>query len=408
MTSRQFSNVVIIGGGHAAGQMAASLRQLGFSEEILIVGEEEHLPYQRPPLSKQYLKDEYGLDRVYLRQRQFYVDKNVRCISGRRAVEIDSDKRFVVLDDGSEVGWDTLVLATGSSNRNLEIEGANSTRTFSLRSIGDCDALKDQLANANQIAIIGGGYIGLEVAASCRSLGLEVVVIELLDRVLARVAVPEISSYFSELHESNDVHLATSSVVASIESGSNGTTSRLVLADGQELQADTVLVGVGVLPNTELAQQVGLACDNGILVDEYCRTDHDRIFAIGDCTSQHSQLLGRRMRLESVPNAMEQARCAAATIAGTPTPNRSIPWFWSDQYDVKFQMAGFPTEGELMVVRGEMGAKTFMNFHLANGQLVGASAVNSPGEFLVARRLIGKRIESSRLSDPDVDLRSLV
>lgn len=406
--SRQFSNVVIVGGGHAAGQMAASLRQLGFSGEVLIVGEEEHLPYQRPPLSKQYLKDQYGLDRVYLRQQQFYADKDVRCILGKRVVQIDSDKSAVVLHDGTEVEWDTLVLATGSSNCNLEIDGANSTRMFSLRSIGDCDALKEQLSHSDRIAIVGGGYIGLEVAASCRSLGLEVSVIELLDRVLARVAVPEISSYFNELHESNGVHLATSTVVQSIEPGSNGTASRLVLADGQESRADTVLVGVGVVPNVELAQQVGLACDNGILVDEYCRTDHDRIFAIGDCTSQHSQLLGRRMRLESVPNAMEQARCAAATIAGTPTPNHSVPWFWSDQYDVKFQMAGFPAEGETMVVRGEMGAKTFMNFHLANGQLVGASAVNSPGEFLATRRLIGKSIESSKLSDPDFDLRSLV
>lgn len=405
---RQFSNVVVVGGGHAAGQLAASLRQLGFAEGVLIVGDEEHPLYQRPPLSKQYLKDECGLDRVYLRQQQFYASKDIHCISGKRVVEVDANTRFVVLDDGTEIGWDTLVFATGSSNRALDIPGTDIPGVHSLRSIADCDGLKAQFAQGGQTLIVGGGYIGLEVASSCRSLDIEATVIELLDRVLARVAIPEISDYFQDLHESNGVNIATSSIVRSIERDSNKIALSLTLANGQKLQAETVLIGVGIVPNVEVAQESGLSCSDGILVDEYCRTDHDRIFAIGDCTSQKSQLLGRRIRLESVPNAMEQARCAAATIAGTPTPNHSIPWFWSDQYDVKFQMAGFPTEGEAMVVRGEFGGKTFMNFHLANGQLVGASAVNSPGEFLVARRLIGKTLDSKKLSDPDTELKSLV
>ncbi|MCY4144667.1 MAG: FAD-dependent oxidoreductase [Gammaproteobacteria bacterium] len=405
---RRFSNVVIVGGGHAAGQLAASLRQLGFAGGVLIVGEEDHPPYQRPPLSKQYLKDECGLDRVYLRQQQFYAAKEVQCISGKRVVQVDASMRFVVLDDGTEIGWDTLVFATGSSNRALDIPGTDLPGVHSLRSISDCDGLKEQLDHGGRTLIVGGGYIGLEVASSCRSLGLEATVVELLDRVLARVAVPEISSYFQNLHDSNGVHIATSSVVKSIERDLNENALRVELANGQRLHAETVLIGVGIVPNVELAQESGLRCSDGILVDEYCRTDHDRIFAIGDCTSQQSQLLGRRIRLESVPNAMEQARCAAATIAGTPTPNHSIPWFWSDQYDVKFQMAGFPTEGEAMVVRGEFGGKTFMNFHLANGQLVGASAVNSPGEFLVARRLIGKTLDPKKLSDPNTELKSLV
>ena len=405
---RQFSNVVIVGGGHAAGQLAASLRQLGFAEGVLIVGDEEHPPYQRPPLSKQYLKDECGLDRVYLRQQQFYVVKDIQRISGKRVVEVDANARFVVLDDGMEIGWDTLVFATGSSNRKLDIPGTDFPGVHSLRSIADCDELKEQFERGGQTLIVGGGYIGLEVASSCRRLGLKATVIELLDRVLARVAVPEISSYFQDLHESNGVQIATSSTVTSIERDTHTNALSLVLSSGQKLQAECVLIGVGIAPNVELAQETGLSCSDGILVDEYCRTEHERIFAIGDCTSQQSQLLGRRIRLESVPNAMEQARCAAATIAGTPTPNYSIPWFWSDQYDVKFQMAGFPTEGETMVVRGEIGGKIFMNFHLANGQLVGASAVNSPGEFLVARRLIGKRLDPKKLSDPDVELKSLV
>ena len=404
---RQFSNVVVVGGGHAAGQLAASLRQLGFAEGVLIVGDEEHPPYQRPPLSKQYLKDECGLDRVYLRQQQFYASKDIHCISGKRVVEVDANTRFVVLDDGTEIGWDTLVFATGSSNRALDIPGTDIPGVHSLRSIADCDGLKAQFAQGGKTLIVGGGYIGLEVASSCRSLGIEATVIELLDRVLARVAIPEISDYFQDLHESNGVNIATSSIVKSIERDLNENALRVELANGQRLHAETVLIGVGIVPNVELAQESGLRCSDGILVDEYCRTDHDRIFAIGDCTSQQSQLLERRIRLESVPNAMEQARCAAATIAGTPTPNYSIPWFWSDQYDVKFQMAGFPTEGETMVVRGEIGGKIFMNFHLANGQLVGASAVNSPGEFLVARRLIGKTLDPKKLADPDTELKSL-
>lgn len=401
------NSVIVVGGGHAAGQFAASLRQLGHASEIVIVADEEHIPYQRPPLSKQYLQGKYGLERVYLRQRKFYSDKNIQCITGRRVEEISTTRNTVLLDDGQHIQWDTLVLATGSSNRVLEIDGAVSPQTLSLRSIGDCDALKTHLTSDCKVAIVGGGYIGLEVASSCRSLGYEVTVVELLDRVLARVTLPEISKYFRELHESQGVKILTGAVVQSINLDRGGNVSGLLLEGGRQLPADVVLIGVGITPNVDLAVKANLPVDNGIVVDEYCRTAHERIYAIGDCTNQHSELLGRRIRLESVPNAMEQARCAAATIAGTPTPNHSIPWFWSDQYDVKFQMAGFPMDGETTVLRGDIDAGSFMHFHLANGCLMGASALNTPGEFLIARRLVGKRIEPSVLADVAVDLRTL-
>lgn len=402
------SSVVVVGGGHAAGQLAASLRQSGFTDPIKIVAEEDHIPYQRPPLSKQYLQDQCGLERVYLRQSKFYSDKSIECITGKRVVEVASDSQVVVLEDGRRIAWNTLVLATGSSNRKLSLPDSDLQGVSSLRSISDCDAIKRQLRPGARVAIIGAGYIGLEVAASCRNLGHEVVVVELLDRVLARVVTRELSEHFQQLHESQGVKILKDSVVESIERPANSETFELRLSTGQSFSTDVVLVGIGIEPNVELAEHAGLACDDGILVDEYCRTENESIFAIGDCSNQRSDLLGRSIRLECVPSAMEQARCAAATIAGNPTPNLSVPWFWSDQYSLKFQMAGFATEADFSVKREKHEADSSMYFHFKNDVLFGSSSLNNPGEFLVSRRLMGKRISPEVLADPDVDLKTLV
>lgn len=402
------AGVVVVGGGHAAGQLAASLRQGGYSDSIKIVAGENHIPYQRPPLSKQYLQDKCGLERVYLRQAKFYSDKNIECLTGKWAAEIDSHSKEVVLKDGNRIGWQTLVLATGSSNRKLAVPGSHLEGTFSLRSISDCNEIKQRIFPGARIAIIGGGYIGLEVAASCKGLGLDVVVIEVLDRVLARVVTPELSHFFQQLHESNGITIMSDSTVESIERGTNTQQLEVRLARSRSIPADLVLVGIGIEPNVDLARDAGLSCNDGILVDEYCRTENENIFAIGDCSNQSSELLGRSIRLECVPSAMEQARCAAATIAGTPMPNISVPWFWSDQYDVKFQMAGFATEADSSVKREKQEDGSFMYFHFKNDVLLGSSSVNNPGEFLASRRLIGRRIAPDALADAKSDLRSLV
>lgn len=406
--SQDRSGVVVVGGGHAAGQLAASLRQSGYSEPIKIVAGEDHIPYQRPPLSKQYLQDQCGLERVYLRQAKFYLDKNIECITGRQAVELDADSKVVVLEDGRRIGWETLVLATGSSNRKFSIADSDLQGTCSLRSISDCDEIKRQLCPGARVAIVGAGYIGLEVAASCRSLGHEVVVVELLDRVLARAVTPELSKYFQQMHESQGVKILNDSVVESIERSASNEVFELHLTNGLTISSEVVLIGIGIEPNIDLAQRAGISCNDGIRVNEYCRTENENIFAIGDCSNQRNDLVGRSIRLECVPSAMEQARCAAATIAGNPTPNLSVPWFWSDQYAVKFQMAGFSTEADSSVKREKPDDGSCMYFHFKNNVLFGSSALNSPGEFLASRRLIGKRISPDVLADSSVDLRSLI
>lgn len=402
------SGVVVVGGGHAAGQLVASLRQGGYTDSIKIVAGEDHIPYQRPPLSKQYLKDQCGLERVYLRQAKFYLEKNIECITGKFVAELDADSKVLVLEDGRKIGWETLVLATGSSNRKLSLVDPNLQGTCSLRTISDCDEIKRRLRPGARVAIIGAGYIGLEAAASCRSLGHEVVVVELLDRVLARVVTPELSKYFQALHESQGVKILNDSIVEAIVRGASNEKFELRLSNGLTIPSEVVLIGIGIEPNIDLAQRAGISCNDGILVDEYCRTENEDIYAIGDCSNQRSELLGRSIRLECVPSAMEQARCAAASIAGNPTPNHSVPWFWSDQFAVKFQMAGFSTEADSSVKRASQEDGSCMYFHFKNDVLFGASALNSPGEFLASRRLIGKRISPDVLADSNVDLRSLL
>ncbi len=408
MTNRRNNGVVVVGGGHAAGQVVAGLRQLGYDERIVLITEEEHIPYQRPPLSKQYLLGEFKLDQVFIRREQFYESQHIECLTGTRVVEIEPVSKRIRLGDGSEIGWETLILATGSVNRELPVPGVGSSGVHSLRSISDCESIKRGLTEGSRVAVIGGGFIGLEVAASCCTMGHEVVVLEQVDRLLQRSAVPEISEYFERLHESRGVRVRTGTEVTSIATGSDGSAAGVNLANGECESVELVIVGIGVVPNVELAERAGLACNNGIVVDEYCRTSHDDIFAIGDCTNLPSTLLSERVRLECVPNALDQARCVASTVAQNPYPNHSPPWNWSDQFDVKLQTSGFPSEGEVTIPRGEVGSWSFMLFHLKNDLLVGTSAMNSPGEFLASRKLIGKRFDPNVLADPDVNLRELI
>ena len=398
--------IVIVGGGHAAGQAAASLRQGGYDEAIVLVGDEPHLPYQRPPLSKEYLAGDQGLERVHLRPRKFYADRDIEVRSGVRVSAIDRARNTVICDDDTTLPYDRLLLATGSRPRRLDVPGRDLAGVCLLRTIADADSIRDKLKPGARLVIVGGGYIGLEVASVAVQHGLDVTVLEMEERILARVTTPAMSAFYHRLHTGKGVTIRTGARAASF--AGNGRLAEVRCDDGTSVPADLAVVGVGIVPNVELAEEAGLACDNGIVVDERAGTADERIYAAGDCTNHPNPLLGRRLRLESVPNAMEQSRVAAANMAGGERTYASVPWFWSDQYDLKLQMVGFSTDAEHEVVRGDPDEETFATFHFRGDTLIAADAVNRPREFMVARQLVGRTVDAARLADPATDLKSLL
>ncbi|MCS5566555.1 MAG: FAD-dependent oxidoreductase [Pseudomonadales bacterium] len=398
--------IVIVGGGHAAGQAAASIRQEGYDAELILIGAEPHIPYQRPPLSKQYLAGEQPLDKVLLRPEKFYVDRTIDLRTGITVENIDRDGQFVACSDGSLVAYDQLLLATGSRARRPDLPGIDLGGVHTLRSIADVDKIRTDMENASHLVIIGGGYIGLEVASVAKSKEMQVTILEMEDRILQRVTHPAMSAFYHELHRAKGVNIKTNSRVTAFVG--DGWVNEVVCADGTSVDADLVIVGVGVVPNVELAAEAGLACDNGIVVDERCATGDSAIFAAGDCTNHPNKLLDRRLRLESVPNAMEQSRVAASNLTGGDKKYASIPWFWSDQYDLKLQMVGFSSDADESITRGAPETHEFAMFHYRGGKIIAAEAVNSPREFLVAKQLIGKFIDPNTLSNPEVDLKSLI
>jgi len=399
--------MVIVGAGHAAGQAAASLRQEGYDRELVIIGDEPHIPYQRPPLSKQYLAGEHGLEKVYLRPEKFYQDKNVTVKTGVTVETIDTAAKTVTTDAGETIAYDKLLLATGGRPRHLTIPGHDLRGIHYLRGIADVDGIRQDMAPGKKMVIVGGGYIGLEVAAVAVEHGLEVHVLEMESRILQRVATERMSAYYHQLHESRGVHIHTSAAVTAFKG--SGHVDGVICGDNEDVYpADIVIVGIGIVPNVEIARDAGIECDNGILVDDHCRTSDPRVYAAGDCTNHPNPLLGRRLRLESVPNAMEQARVAAANMCGGDKRYASIPWFWSDQYELKLQMVGFAADSDTEVVRGDVDANRFAVFYLKDGKLVAADAVNSPKEFMVCRQLVGKEVDAATLADPDTDLKALI
>ena len=399
------SGMVIIGAGHAAGQAAASLRQEKYEGPITIIGDEPHVPYQRPPLSKQYLSGEQAIDRVYLRPQKFYDDKDITLKLGVRATAIDRDAKTVALDNGESIDYDKLIISTGSRPRMLNIEGSDLPGIHYLRTIGDVDAIRDEMQAGKNLVIVGGGYIGLEVASVGIERGLNVHVLEMESRILQRVTTPEMSSYYHNLHEGRGVHIHTDTMVSGF-AGSDRVEQ--VLCGEQAFDADVVIVGIGIIPNTELAEAAGLECDNGIVVDDHCRTSDPDIYAAGDCTNHPNPLLNRRLRLESVPNAMEQARVCASNMLGGDKVYAAMPWFWSDQYELKLQMVGFSADGDEHVVRGNVDENQFAVFYLNDGKVVAADAVNSPKEFMVCKQLVGKAVDPAVLANPDTDLKEML
>ena len=399
------SAIVVIGAGQAAGQAAASLRQEGFEGSITIFGDEEHPPYQRPPLSKQYLSGEHGLERVYMRPEKFYADRDITLRSKTTVASINPDSKTITTEDGETCSYDKLLIATGSRPRILNIPGSDLEGIHYLRTIKDVDRIREAMSSATKLCIVGGGYIGLEVAAVAKTLGFEVSVLEMEERILQRVTTPEMSEFYHQLHAGRGVNILVSTAVSGFTG--DGQVAAVVCGD-EQIEADLVIVGIGIIPNVEIAESAGLECDNGIVVDEHCRTSNPDIYAAGDCTNHPNPILDRRLRLESVPNAMEQARVAANNMLDGDKTYAAVPWFWSDQYELKLQMVGFSSDGDTSVVRGDKAANQFAVFYLKNGAVVAVDAVNSPREFMVCKQLYGKQVDEKALGDTDVDLKTLL
>jgi 3-phenylpropionate/trans-cinnamate dioxygenase ferredoxin reductase subunit len=393
-------SIVIAGAGHAAGQLIASLRQGGYGGSIALVGEEAFPPYQRPPLSKTYLSGELARERLFLRPEKFYADQNVDLYLGQRVERIDTARHSAVLSSGERLAYDRLVLATGSRVRRLALPGADLPGVHYLRNIADVDAIQPAFREGARLVIIGAGYIGLEVAAVAAKNGLDVTVIELADRVMARAVTHEVSDFYAQVHRAAGVKLKLSSPPPRRFVG-DGRLSAVEVESGDTYPADLTIVGIGVTPATELAEQAGLACDDGIVVDEFCRTADPDIFAIGDCTKHPNPLLGRSLRLESVHNAQEQAKTAAATLCGESRPYRQVPWFWSDQYDLKLQIVGLATGHEQTLLRGDPDQRSFAVFCLDEGRLRAVEAVNSAREFMWSKKLMAAEtpVDTASLAD---------
>lgn len=399
---------VIVGAGQAGSELATSLRQHGYSDSVVLIGDEEHVPYRRPPLSKTYLSGEVTLESLFLKPRAVYEKHAIECRFGIGVESIDRAARSLRLYDGSVLMYDKLALTTGGRPRRLSVPGAERSNLHYIRTVADIDRLKQQFGDGKRLVIIGGGYIGLEAASVGIKKGLHVTVVEALPRVLARVTAPEISAFYERVHRGHGVDLRTGVGVHALEG--NGDACTLVLTDGTRLAADLVVIGVGLIPNTELAEAAGIEVSNGIVVDRYAVTSDPDIVAAGDCTNHDNVFLGRRLRLESVPNALEQARVAAASILGRPRVYDAVPWFWSDQYDLKLQMVGLSQGHDDLIVRGDMDANSFTAFYLKDGVVISADSVNRPQDFMLAKRLVAERaaVPPERLRDDAVPLKSLL
>lgn len=422
-------HIVIAGAGHAGGSAAAILRQLGWTGAITLIGEEPIPPYQRPPLSKAWLKGEATAESLALRPAKFYADATIDLRLQTRVTAIDRAAKTVALSDGGTLSYDTLILALGARARRLALPGADLDGVLELRSAADADQLKAALHPGARLAVIGGGYIGLEAAASARALGAEVTIVERESRVLARVACPILSDFFQSFHRGQGVTIEVDARVAALEgadgrvtgvrlgakgSDAEGLDAEGLHAEGLEygrlIPCDAALIGVGAVANDELARQAGLTCHNGIAVDLTACTDDPAIFAIGDCTSRPLPLYDRVGRLESVPNALEQAKQAASSICGKPAPTPEVPWFWSDQYDLRLQIAGMPFDATEIVIRGDVAAGKFALFHLTeDGTVQAVEAVNAATEFMGGRRIIAKRkrLTRARIEDMAVSMQEL-
>jgi 3-phenylpropionate/trans-cinnamate dioxygenase ferredoxin reductase subunit len=411
MTMTDLRNVVVVGAGQAAAQFVEALRRRGYGGAIAVFGEEPWLPYQRPPLSKKYLAGGLPVDRLQLRQPAFFAEQKVDLHLGQTVTRLERSARQVRLADGSAHPYDALVLATGSRPRSLPLPGVDLGGVHVLRSIADADALRADALRAldrpaGRAVILGGGYIGLEVAATLRQLGLEVTVLEVAERVMNRVVAEPVSRWYEAEHARRGVDIRLGARPLALEGDAKGRVRAVVTAAGT-LEADVVVLGVGVLPNDSLARDADLPCDNGIQVDERCRTADPAIHAIGDCTNHPSVHYGGRVRLESVDNAVEQANTAAADLLGIEAQHERVPWFWSDQYEHKMVIVGLSQGHDQVVLRGDPASGAFSCCYLRDGELLAIDTINVAKDHLAARKLIPARLrpDPSRLADLSIALK---
>ncbi|HMR32496.1 MAG TPA: FAD-dependent oxidoreductase [Geminicoccaceae bacterium] len=396
--------VVIVGAGQAGAQVAISLRQGGFAGSIVLLGDEPDLPYQRPPLSKKFLTGEVAADRAYVKPPAFYEQSRIEVALARRVAGIDRAAGRVIDDEGSGWAYDALVLCMGTRVRRLAVEGGELPGVRYLRTMADARDIRGQAVSAGRAVVVGGGYIGLEVAASLRHLGAEVTVLEAQERVMNRVVAEPVSRFFTDEHRRHGVEILTGAGVAGFRG--RGHVEAVAGSDGQAWPADLVVVGVGAVPNDELAREAGLEVANGIVVDGSGRTSDPAVWAAGDVTNLPSGLFDRRLRLESVHNAMAQAKAVAASILGRPEVYDDVPWFWSDQYDIKLQIAGLSVAGEEVLLRGDPASRAFSCLYTRNGRLMALDAINRPADFIMAKRLIAERreLDPARAADPAIKL----
>ena len=402
-----FQRVVIVGGGQAAVQAADTLRRKGFAGKLTVVGEEPWLPYQRPPLSKKYLAGALERERLAIRPAQFFTDHNIEAHTGRRVTALAPRERHVRLDDDLVLPYDALLLATGSHPRRLQVPGSELGGIHYLRTIADADQIRAACATRGALVVIGGGYIGLEVAATARELGMEVTVLEMADRVMNRVTCPQVSTFYQAEHERHGVRIRCHETVRALHGDASGRVRAVLTEGGGEYPADVVIVGVGVAPADELARAAGLECENGVVTDGHCRTSDEAIWAAGDCASHLNRQYGRHLRLESVDNAFEQGTTVALNLLGTPTPHDKLPWFWSDQYDLKLIIVGVAHGYDTVVLRGAPAARSFSACYLRAGELIAIDSINAPKDQMAARKLIAAHLRPNpdKLADPAIALK---
>ncbi len=403
------AGVVIVGAGQAGYQCSESLRLEGYEGKITLVGDEPIIPYQRPPLSKDYLLGKTDAERIQYRPMAFYEQSPITLLLDTSAVAINAGANSVELSNGQMLEYDALILATGARVRKLSITGSDLDGVCYLRTLRDVDDIGERLNSVRHVIVIGAGFIGLEFAAVASKLGKSVQVLEAMDRVMARVVEPELSQFFTQLHQSHGVEIICNAQALEL-TGEGGRVSGVNTADGRLRQADLVVAGIGVLPNMELADQAGLACGNGIIVNEFGQTSIDNIYACGDCASYRHPFVGEAIRLESVQNAGDQARAVAAKITGKDKPYDAVPWFWSDQYDVKLQMAGLTLGCDAHMVRGDINSGSFSLMHFKGDRLRAVEAINQPRDYIVGRKLLEKDLSPTReqAMDSSFNLKSLL
>ena len=398
---------LIIGASHAAAQACVSLRQGGWSGEITVVGDEPNLPYHRPPLSKDFLSGQKDISDILIRPADAYKSADITMMLGTRIAAINPDEKTAITESGETLSFSKLILTTGARIRRLPIPGQDLPHVYYLRDTQDVLAIKADVRAGKQAVIIGGGYIGLETAASLRKQGMEVTVLEAMDRILQRVTAPQLSAFYKRVHTEEGVKILENVGATEIVETDDGLAVKT--GDGQSLPADMVIIGIGVIPNTELASEAGLTVGNGIEVNEFCQTSDPDIYASGDVTWHHNPIYDRHIRLESVPNATEQAKVCADHINGKPKPYNSLPWFWSDQFDLKLQIAGLSTDYDDIIIRGDIeGSRSFAAYYFKGDKLLAVDAVNAPRDFMMTRMALtkGKTLDKAILRDLEAELKS--